>query len=324
VVRLAPADVPGPVPRLTAWCDLDVDGKPSVVVALSSDGYARFALDGTLADLDLWLPSAPALRVVSLAVDAGALIEPATPQTGLRWAVYGSSITHGAGLPPTRTWPAVVTRALRRRTHNLGFDGNAHLDPLAAAALAELPVDLLTLELGVNVHLSGSMLERTFAPSVHGFLDRVRVAHPTSPIVVVSPLLCPARENVVPEHGMTLAQIRAILAEAVRLRADDALHHVDGRELLDDLGLLPDGLHPSAAGHREIARRYAELESLLTADRFRFDRSLATSGPVATAAATSTAASPSQPIVPPASTPAVSSAGPIISCTATPSENSDR
>lgn len=260
-VWLVPADVPGAADPRAAWCELSVNGVVRATCPVATDGRVRFAIDPDgQADLDVWLPTSPGLRVRSLVVDADACVEPPRPERGARWAVYGSSITQGAGMPPTRTWSMRAAAMLHRRIYNLGLDGNAHLDPLVAAAMADLPLDRLTLAVGINVHLGESLTERTFAPAVHGFIDRIRLGHPTAPIVLVSPLISPAHDDVVPRHGLSLARIRTELRECVRRRADPSLHFLDGRTLLTDPIHLPDGLHPSPAGHRELARRYVELE----------------------------------------------------------------
>ncbi|MGN9764043.1 GDSL-type esterase/lipase family protein [Micromonospora sp. SD12] len=267
-LRLAASEsVPGPHPRVVPLCDLAVDGELRTTRAMPPSGEIEFGgLDGTTAGLEVWLPTAPALRIISVEVDRGARVDPLPPDRQPGWAVYGSSLTHGVGLSPARTWTALAARAAGRRSYCLGYDGGAHLDPQVAAAIGELPVEVITLEIGINVHLAGSFTGRTFAPAVHGFLDRIRLHQPAAPVVVVPPLLSPAHEATQPEHGLALAEIRAQLAQVVELRrrrGDAALHQVATTDLLDDPALFPDGLHLSAAGHRELARRYLECESRL-------------------------------------------------------------
>lgn len=36
---------------------------------------------------------------------------------------------------------------------------------------------------------------RAFAPAVHGFLDMIREGHPSTPLLVLSPILCPIHED---------------------------------------------------------------------------------------------------------------------------------
>jgi hypothetical protein len=118
---------------------------------------------------------------------------------------------------------------------------------------------------------------------VHGFLDTIREGAPTTPILLVSPILCPMHEDAPgptvtdPETGerrgtpvgtpdplnppLTLRSVREILQDVVRTRAvaDRALFYLDGLDLFGagDIAELPDGLHPSAAGYLMIAERFA-------------------------------------------------------------------
>lgn len=138
---------------------------------------------------------------------------------------------------------------------------------------------------------SDLMRLRAFTPAVHGFLDTIREGHPNTPLLVVSPILCPMHEDTPGPTGydfaalssgelrfcatgdpaetatgkLTLRVIRAELARIVEQRAteDPHLHHLDGRELYGEADAarlpLPDGLHPDAATHRHIAERFSEL-----------------------------------------------------------------
>ncbi|WP_370972955.1 hypothetical protein [Amycolatopsis sp. cg9] len=174
---------------------------------------------------------------------------------------------------------------------NLGFGGNALLDPFTARALRDTPADLISVKLGINVVNGDVMRLRAFGPAVHGFLDTIREGHPDTPLVVVSPLYCPIHERT-PGPGdfdhealaagevrfratgdpaeraagkLTLEVVRAELARIVaRRQAEDAnLRYLDGLELYGEADFaefpLPDALHPSPAAHRRIGARFAEL-----------------------------------------------------------------
>jgi hypothetical protein len=117
---------------------------------------------------------------------------------------------------------------------------------------------------------------------VHGFIDTIRDAHKTTPILVISPVCCPAHEdNPGPTepgpNGMvqgqphsrhswigelTLRSIREILSELVAMRAatDPNIYYMDGLQLFNETEALtmPDGIHPDAAGYRKIAANFVE------------------------------------------------------------------
>ena len=78
---------------------------------------------------------------------------------------------------------------------NLGFGGSALLDPFTARTMRDTPADLISVKLGINLVNTDLMRLRAFAPAVHGFLDTIREGHPTTPLLVVSPLLCPLHEE---------------------------------------------------------------------------------------------------------------------------------
>ena len=183
---------------------------------------------------------------------------------------------------PTATWPAIAARALDYDLIDLGFSGNAVLDPFVARAIRDQPADVITLKLGINVVNHDAMRLRAFTPAVHGFLDTIRDGHPTTPLVLVSPLLCPLVETTpgptsldpadptvfrtagTPSDGaLTLTVIRSALRSVVDVRADDALHYVDGTSLYgwpdwDDLPMR-DLMHPDTDAHRLIGTRFAAL-----------------------------------------------------------------
>jgi len=241
-------------------------------------------------DVEIWLPFAEVTRLVALRTDAPVTSSrPGAMRP--RWVHHGSSISHGAGADsPTGTWPVVAARRAGWDLVNLGLSGNAVLDPFTARAIRDQPANLITLKLGINVVNLDCFRLRAFVPAVHGFLDTVREGHPATPIMVISPIVCPlvedcpgptsidpasapdapmfqtvGRPEELVEGKLSLTVIRQILAEVVARRAvgDPHLEYLDGRELFGMRDLetmpLPDLLHPDPAGHRRIGERFADL-----------------------------------------------------------------
>jgi hypothetical protein len=259
-----------------------------VEVAPGHPGTARFAgLPARMKDVEIWLPHQEGVELIALRADAPA--EPAHSHRRPRWVHHGSSISHGANAEsPTGTWPAVAAALGGVDLVNIGLGGNALLDPFTARAIRDTPADLISVKLGINVVNSDSFRLRTFGPAVHGFLDTIREGHPVTPLVVVSPILCPMAEDVPGPSGpdpdsptlrfrnfgdpaeiaagkLTLRVIRGELQRIVRMRsgADPNLRYLDGLELYgpadaDELP-MPDGLHPDTAAHRRIGERFARL-----------------------------------------------------------------
>jgi lysophospholipase L1-like esterase len=232
----------------------------------------------------LWLPPSAWADLLELRVDAGAHARP--PQSvAPRWVHYGSSVSQCVESDrPTGVWPVIAARRGGLDLHSLAMAGQCHLDPFVARTIVELDPDLVSLELGINIVNGDTLRERAFVPAVHGFLDTIRERRPGRPIVVVTPLRCPAVEHLpgpttvdgdgrcaavarTPAEAagsLTLTRVRELLAEVVAARAeagDAHLHLVDGPDLFgdDDLDHLPDGLHPDAEGYRRIGARFGAL-----------------------------------------------------------------
>lgn len=254
-------------------------------------GTVRFnGLSGAVKDIEIWLPHNETTELVALRTDA--FVAP-VPDRGRRvWLHHGSSISHGSdAASPSTTWPALAAAAGGVELVNLGFGGGALLDPFTARALRDTPADLLSVKIGINVVNTDLMRLRAFVPAVHGFLDTIREGRPDTPLLVVSPLLCPIHESTpgpslpdlealaegrlrfraagdpaeVAAGKLTLEVVRAELERIVRQRAtnDPHLYHLDGRELYGEADTaelpLPDGLHPDAATHRRVGERFGAL-----------------------------------------------------------------
>ena len=230
----------------------------------------------------LWLPHNCPIDVVDLTADAEWW--PARPSGRPRWVHYGSSISHCEdAATPTEVWPAAVARALELDLFNLGLSGCANLEQFSARTIRDLPADVISLKIGINVVNGATMTQRTFLPAVHGFIDTIRERQPNTPLLVISPICCPAHENnpgpsatsgdgqvVGQEFGphawigeLTLSWIRDCLKELVAARAgtDPNIYYFDGLHLFDENEALtmPDGIHPDAAGYRTIAANFLDL-----------------------------------------------------------------
>ena len=254
-------------------------------------GTLRFSgLPDRVKDIEIWLPHNETTELVALRADAP--VEPA-PGAGRKvWLHHGSSISHGSdAASPTTTWPALAASLGGVELINLGLGGSALLDPFTARTLRDTPADLISVKIGINLVNADLMRLRAFTPAVHGFLDTIREGHPATPLLVVSPILCPIHEDTpgpsLPDLSslgegrlrfvaagdpaerasgkLTLGVVRDELARIVALRAaeDPHVHYLDGRDLYgaaDAAELpLPDDLHPDAAAHRRMGERFAAL-----------------------------------------------------------------
>ncbi|MEU5779150.1 GDSL-type esterase/lipase family protein [Streptomyces venezuelae] len=298
----------GAPPRPDGVYDLLVDGSPAGATTVRAGhvltidmtagtaertagepGTARFAgLPDGMKDIEIWLPHNETTELLSLRTDAP--VEPARDPGRKVWLHHGSSISHGSdAASPTTIWPALAASRGGVELINLGLAGSALLDPFTARAMRDTPADMISVKLGINVVNADLMRLRAFAPAVHGFLDTIREGHPETPLLVVSPILCPIHEDTpgpsapdLSDFGegrirftamgdpaeraggkLTLNVIRDELARIVQQRsADDPnLYHLDGRDLYGPADTaehpLPDDLHPDAETHRLMGERFA-------------------------------------------------------------------
>lgn len=158
-------------------------------------GTVRFpGLPEGVKDIEIWLPYNETTELVALRTDAP--VEPAPDRGRKVWLHHGSSISHGSdAASPTTTWPALAASLGGVELINLGLGGSALLDPFTARALRDTPADLISVKIGINLVNTDLMRLRAFTPAVHGFLDTIREGHPTTPLLVVSPILCPIHED---------------------------------------------------------------------------------------------------------------------------------
>ncbi|MFI7581497.1 SGNH/GDSL hydrolase family protein [Kocuria kalidii] len=283
--------------RHTRQASLEAATVVSIDMTTGDRQIAQGEIDGVVFDdlprrpktVELWLPHNETVELAGIRSDA-----PIRPLRDPRpvWVHHGSSISHGSNAGhPTGTWPAVA--ALRAGLHllNLGFGGSALLDPFTARTIRDSPAELISVKLGINLVNLDVMRLRAFGPAVHGFLDTIRDGHPRTPLLVISPILCPIHEHTpgpgafdpdalargelrftatgepgeVAAGKLSLTVIRDHLARIVTERAHDDPHlfYLDGRELYGESDAqerpLPDALHPDATTHLRIGERFADL-----------------------------------------------------------------
>lgn len=302
--RLFFGDVPGPVNDVV----LEVDGQTVGVHLAPVHEVRRLTMAGDLLGTDpiadvealqfdglptgdktvtLWLPQGMIVDLLELGGDAP--ITAAAPSAAPVWIHHGSSISHCVETPsPTAIWPVIAARTADLSLINLGYGGHCMLDPFVADAIAQTPADVISIKVGVNIVGARSMDQRTFVPALHGFLDRIRIGHPETPIVVSSSILWPDSEDIpgpagvdfldqgrvrchtdgdpddVAKGALTMVESRRQVEIVVRQRAEagERISYLDGLTLYGPADqaryTLPDNLHPDTELYAEIGARFAE------------------------------------------------------------------
>ena len=200
--------------QMQEWSALDAQPLTVEFEGIAAAGAER---------LELWLPHRATVTILSLEVASGAAVAP-VKDLRPRWITHGSSITHCAEAhSPARTWPATAARLADVRLYSLGFGGQCHFDQAVARVIRDEPADCISLKyalasasyilpnlslkgdlivccmgrrLGINTHNLASLSNRTFATAALGFVLTVRDGHPTTPLVLISPIFGSWREEI--------------------------------------------------------------------------------------------------------------------------------
>lgn len=128
----------------------------------------------------IWLPHNSWVEI--LRVQSSAALRAAPPRCVVTWLHHGSSISHCTNADgPLETWPTIAGAQLDVDVINLGFNGQALLDPFTAASIRDAAADVITLKIGINIVNGDVMRARALTPALHGFLDIVRRVIPQRP-----------------------------------------------------------------------------------------------------------------------------------------------
>jgi len=164
----------------------------------------------------------------------------------------GTSLTAGYGLPAEEAFPALVqeridAEGLDYRVVNAGVSGDTSAGGLRRIEwLLQLPIAVLVLELGANDMLRGLDVA-SLRRNLQAIIDRTRAVYPRMRLIVIGMRAAP---NLGAGYVAAFGAVYPSLA-----RANDAvlipfaLEGVAGNAPLNQ----PDGIHPTAEGHRRIA-----------------------------------------------------------------------
>ncbi len=165
----------------------------------------------------------------------------------------GNSLTAGYGLDPESAFPALIQQEIDSlkwnfQVINAGLSGETSSGGLRRVDwLLQRRVDILVLELGGNDGLRGITLDLT-KKNLQAIIDRVKAKYPAVKVVIAGMEVPP---NLGPEYT---AQFRTLYAELAKknnaLLIPFLLEGVGGDPKLN----LPDGIHPTAEGHRLVAK----------------------------------------------------------------------
>ncbi|TPG66780.1 arylesterase [Hymenobacter nivis] len=195
--------------------------------------------------------NAPADKTPAAA--AGAPAAAPVPDTKKRILFFGNSLTAGLGVDPEEAFPALIgqkidSAKLGYETINAGLSGETTAGGRSRVGwVLRQPVAVFVLELGGNDGLRGLPLSAT-RENLQGIIDTVRRRSPGAQIVL-------AGMQIPPNLGQSYAADFKQLYQDIAAKNQVALIPF----LLVGVGGDPqlnqkDGIHPTPAGHRIVAR----------------------------------------------------------------------
>jgi len=247
-----------------AKLDVSCDGELHTTFDLGAG--TSFRIDGLPKlekRIELWLPEYREFRLRALRFSAGATLD-RHHDARRRWLVYGSSYTQSRGAAsPWFAWPAVAARVHNLHHMNFAYGGQCHLDSMVARLLRNYAADILSMEVGVNIHAGATLDARAMRAALIGFVSILRERHPDTPLAIMSALYAWERETQRNAVNLTLADTRPIVQEAVealRASGDRNTHYFNGLDFLGEAqkALIEDHVHPNAEGYKVLGAKFAE------------------------------------------------------------------
>jgi acyl-CoA thioesterase-1 len=176
---------------------------------------------------------------------------------------FGNSLTAGYGLDPSEAFPALIqakidSLKLPYKAINAGNSGETSSGGKNRIDwLLRQKVDVFVLELGANDGLRGIPVPET-KRNLQAIIDKVKTKYPDAKLVLLG-------MEIPPNMGGKYAEDFRVIFRQLATQNNMAfvpflLEGVGGRRELN----LPDGIHPTAQGHKILARNVWEvLEGVL-------------------------------------------------------------
>ena len=201
----------------------------------------------------VYLPLRNPVDKVEIGIEEGASFQPVAPRKDKPLVFYGTSIVHGAyGSHAGIIHPSLLGRWLNKPVINLGFSGNARMEPALAELLAEINAEIYVIDALPNMD-AGLVNERA-----ETFIRLLRKRRPKTPIVLVedrpntNAWIKPAQMAGHEANWRALARVYRLLCK----EGMTGLSYVKGKDLFgtDNEGSL-DSSHPSDLGFMRMAQK---------------------------------------------------------------------
>ena len=208
-------------------------------------------LDGETHEFRVYLPLYNSVKSLEIGVPQNAQIRAVLPRPEKPIVYYGTSIVHGAGASRAgMTQVAILGRRLDYPILNLGFSGNAIMEPEVAELLAELDPAAYILDSLPN------MTAEIITERAESFIALLRAKHPDTPIVLVEDRTYPAAwitPTVAAKNATNREAFKHVYAKLLQ-QPGSPLYYIEGDGLLGiDNDGTSDGSHANDLGASRMA-----------------------------------------------------------------------
>ena len=206
-------------------------GRPSLAKATTETKIAGGFAPGVEREFMLYLPLYDGVDSLYIGIDSTATLLPpavALPRAGKPVVMYGSSILQGGcATRPGMAHTNIMMRRLNREVVNLGFSGNARLDPEMASMMADIDAAVYVVDALPNC--TADIIDERAAE----FVRILRSRRPDVPVLLVeSPIFPLARYDA--EVAATLADKNRRLRQVYEALSpsDPNLYYFEGDDVL--------------------------------------------------------------------------------------------
>ena len=210
---------------------------------------AKFRKGGdALEDILIWLPRNEIIANVTVEIPDGSTLCPPTPYRYAKPVVYyGSSITEGGcAYNVNNGYNAIISQHLDTDYINLGFSGSAKGELPIADFINTLDMSIFVFDYDHNAP-TAEHLQSTHEP----FFKRIREAHPTLPIVMMTRPAITYGEDEKKRREIVLTTYRNALEAG-----DKNVYFIDGEQFFGNRDrhlCTADGIHPNDLGFYRMA-----------------------------------------------------------------------
>jgi len=203
----------------------------------------------------LYLPIYSELESLKIGIDQNAHLAAIPNPFPHKLAVFGSSFTQGiCANRPGMTYPAQLSRQMNVHICNLGFSGNAKMQPYFASYLADVKADAFIFDVFSNP--DDKMIRERLIP----FITKIREKQPETPLIFVQTIY---REST--NFNLAIRDREEKKKEAAEEMMKEAqkkfknIYFIHGLELTGtDHETSTDGTHPSDMGYNRWATHLGE------------------------------------------------------------------